>query len=471
MPGPSLRTTTCHLDGGVHADNRPAGRVVRDSLSVGGREHHEGSPSRDLRGSPDWGPLLLTLGVAVVLILELLVPSVAFMAFLAVPIMLLAFVRPPGTTVAVALIWLALASGIEWWQGLLTPESWVRIGALTGVIAVAGVVARWREQVLADEAALRSQLTVARDDARAEEQLLQAVSDSILDPLVFLRPMRDMQGEITDFAYVQVNDAMCEYLGKRREDVLATTLLASTPGVRESGLFAAYVHSLSTGEPLAMNDVPYFNEILGVLRHYDIRANRTHDGLSLTWRDVTERVEAARAMASLAQTDPLTGLLNRAEALHRMESARGHRRHPGTYVAAIFCDIDQFKDINDRYGHHAGDRVLQEVASRVQASVRDGDIVARFGGDEILVLLDGVHGLADAQTVANVIHGRMADPIPVNGESVGVTLSIGLAVTDTLSDIAGLIARADAAMYNAKRVRHRVIVLSDATARTTATTE
>ena len=404
---------------------------------------------------------MLSVVVAGVMTLDVQNPDVAFVSFLAVPMLLMAIVTPPALTLLVASLWLTAALIVERGQAALSSDMWVRLATLGAVTVVAGGVAWWRQALQSREGLLRADLIRARDQAREDEQLLQAVSDSILDPLVFLRPIRNESHEIIDFQYDRVNDAMCAYLSKHRDDVLGTRLLVSTPGVRKTGLLAAYVHTFTTGEPLEMNDVAYFNEILGVTRHYDIRANRASDGLSLTWRDVTDRVEAARVMTALAQTDPLTGLLNRTEALHRMEVAAGHQRRPGQRVAAIFCDIDDFKGINDRYGHHAGDRVLQAVAARIRSSVRDGDIVARFGGDEILVLLDGVHNVADAQSVAETIQKHMTEPIPINGSTTSITLSLGIAVSDTMENVSALIAEADRAMYTQKSTGHqRIIVLS-----------
>ena len=135
-------------------------------------------------------------------------------------------------------------------------------------------------------------------DSARSRHLLRVVADSMLDPQVLLEVVRDSQGQVVDFVYVEVNRATCEYLGLSRDELLGRRLLLKMPGIAEVGLFADYVRCLDTGEPVAHDDFTYANEILADTRRYDIRAGRaTSTAISLTWRDVTERFQMVREAA------------------------------------------------------------------------------------------------------------------------------------------------------------------------------
>ncbi len=168
-------------------------------------------------------------------------------------------------------------------------------------------------------------------------------------------------------------------------------------------------------------------------------------------RDVTERAEAAEQLSHRASHDPLTGLANRELLLERMAEGLDKARRSGGAVAALYLDIDRFKMINDRYGHAAGDRVLQAVAAQLLRTVRPGDTVARLGGDEFVVLAEGVSGSADFLMLAERLRAAASDPVLLStGDRVDPTLSAGVAVAHgpTLPDM--LLRDADAALYRAK---------------------
>lgn len=150
-----------------------------------------------------------------------------------------------------------------------------------------------------------------------------------------------------------------------------------------------------------------------------------------------------------ARTDDLTGLANRRacnEALHAALATRPEGRE----LALIICDLDGFREVNDTYGHHRGDEVLQVVARRLGDAVRDGDLLARIGGDEFAVVMDGV-GLDGALEVADRLRVSLRRPVHVGTEALGVEASVGIAVCpqDT-TDASELLRLADLAMYDAK---------------------
>ena len=134
-----------------------------------------------------------------------------------------------------------------------------------------------------------------------------------------------------------------------------------------------------------------------------------------------------------------------------MVAMTGHPRRTGEEAAVLFCDIDGFKTINDRCGHSAGDAVLHAVAARVNACVRSGDIAARFGGEELLVLLNGVHELSDAVGIADKIRRAAAEPVNTDDLILTATLSVGVTLAVPGESVDDTIARADEAMYQAKQ--------------------
>jgi diguanylate cyclase (GGDEF)-like protein len=155
-----------------------------------------------------------------------------------------------------------------------------------------------------------------------------------------------------------------------------------------------------------------------------------------------------------AGLDPLTRLANRASFRGRALDVSANAKRDGGRFALLFIDLDNFKQINDTRGHAVGDRVLGEVARRMQATVRQADIVSRHGGDEFLVLLPDLILVRDAQVVAQKIAAAVAAPMDVDGSTLSISASVGVAIyPEDAEDFQALVARADAAMYHAKRLR------------------
>ena len=167
--------------------------------------------------------------------------------------------------------------------------------------------------------------------------------------------------------------------------------------------------------------------------------------------EVGERRQAEERARHLANHDVLTGLPNRRLLKDRLGQALAlaHRHHKS--VAVMFVDLDRFKTINDTLGHEVGDKLLVAVADRLKRVLREGDTVARVGGDEFVVVLPELGKDRDAAVVARKILELLAEPFPVESHELRVTPSIGIAVAPgDGDDPETLLRHADAAMYEAK---------------------
>jgi diguanylate cyclase (GGDEF)-like protein len=179
---------------------------------------------------------------------------------------------------------------------------------------------------------------------------------------------------------------------------------------------------------------------------------------------VRQREELQFALAHQATHDPLTGLPNRAQAVTLVTSALHRGRRSGVMTGLLFLDLDGFKGVNDSHGHAAGDEVLVEVAGRLRAAVRPGDVVCRLGGDEFVVLVEPVHSEPDLLDLAERLIATVSEPIAATGHQVRIGASVGVAISrDGGADADVLFAEADTAAYRAKRHgRGRAEIFDDA---------
>jgi diguanylate cyclase (GGDEF)-like protein/PAS domain S-box-containing protein len=178
-------------------------------------------------------------------------------------------------------------------------------------------------------------------------------------------------------------------------------------------------------------------------------------------RDVTGQVEAQHKLAHQALHDPVTGLANRLALMDRLAQALGAlERQPGR-IALLFIDLDDFKNVNDTLGHDAGDRALAEVGRRLHSVTRRSDTLARFGGDEFVILCTALGEGDDLRLIGERIVSSLRKPLPA-AHDLTVTGSLGAVMTcDPLADPGELLQQADFAMYIAKRAGRNRMELYD----------
>jgi diguanylate cyclase (GGDEF)-like protein/PAS domain S-box-containing protein len=206
-----------------------------------------------------------------------------------------------------------------------------------------------------------------------------------------------------------------------------------------------------------------FRSQLQVFRHKDghsipvdlnaapLGGNTGEEGVVVSFRDYSTIKRYQEEIHQLAFHDTLTGLPNRRVLEDRLTQALSFAGRYNHFIALLFLDLDHFKQVNDVHGHAAGDALLKEVADRLHNCVRDTDTVVRMGGDEFIILLPELQHVEDAQMIAEKILTALSYPLLVNNQDMGISASIGIAVTKghpVTTD--QLLQKADSAMYQAK---------------------
>jgi diguanylate cyclase (GGDEF)-like protein/PAS domain S-box-containing protein len=297
-----------------------------------------------------------------------------------------------------------------------------------------------RLQAHADEVAQ------ANGELRRVEAELRTILESGPDAIV--RYDRDLRVRY-------VNSAAATLVGKPGEELVG----ADRRDLQESrlvgpDLLSPLLRVLDTGQG---SEHEHTVETPGGTVHLHTRlvpqvdAEREVIGVLAVSRDLTERKRVEDLLADRAVHDPLTGLANRVLLTDRLhQSIMRLEREPGM-LAVMFLDLDHFKVVNDSLGHGAGDALLVEVAERISVIARRIDTVARFGGDEFIILCERLAGVDDAAMIAERVARAVAAPVTYDGQQLHPTVSIGIAVAqnaDTTPEI--LVRDAEAAMYQAK---------------------
>ena len=277
-----------------------------------------------------------------------------------------------------------------------------------------------------------------------------AVGMAILDP--------------ADGRPVAVNDALCRLLGRDQEGLLAASLpdlVHAADRHAYDARLAALLAGSAPGAPVEIRYVRGDGEVVWTMASAAVQ--RDEDGavraVFLQLVDASARKRAESDLVRLAYHDVLTELPNRAYLLDTLERALRRARRTDGPMAVLLLDVDHFKVVNDSLGHDAGDILLREVAARLRAVVRDGDTVARFGGDEFVVVAESPCDEEGATALAQRIEDALSPSVVIDGRPVHVSASIGVAVSRGGRDARSLLRDADTAAYWAKsrgRARHEL---------------
>jgi diguanylate cyclase (GGDEF)-like protein len=290
----------------------------------------------------------------------------------------------------------------------------------------------------------------SRQAALTNEARFLAAAENNPDGFYLLESVRDAGNAITDFRFVFLNENGVRLVSSLpKEQFIGKTLSEMLPWMRDHGYLQKCRHVAETNEPLTDE---FQIEAPGVKASWlSSYAARLGDGVAITLRDISERKNAEQELRSMAESDPLTGLANRASFMERLRHAMAHAAGRARPMALLYLDIDHFKRINDTLGHAAGDELLRTIALRLQDSVRTTDTVARLGGDEFTVVLSEMRDAGDAEVVARKVGNAVRQPLILEGRTLTITSSIGIVLYRGESlEASDLIRRADEALYRAK---------------------
>lgn len=287
----------------------------------------------------------------------------------------------------------------------------------------------------------------AEEDLKQSEDRYRTIIENIGDGYYEV----DLKGNILFF-----NDAAQRITGIPRTEIEGTNF-ASYAAAEDAAMIFGFFHQVYlTGTPLRGISWRAVRPD-GRDQHVEVSVSLIRDaagkptGFRGIMHDVTERRKSEEAIQRMAYHDVLTGLPNRMLFFDRFSQVLAHARRNEEKFAVVMMDLDKFKEINDRLGHNAGDQLLCGVASRLASQMREGDTLARFGGDEFMLLMPGVKQIEDLESLGQKILQAFETPFSVSCEALTVRASIGFAVfPHDGSDRDVLFQRADLAMYRAK---------------------
>ncbi len=267
-----------------------------------------------------------------------------------------------------------------------------------------------------------------------------------------------------DREFLQVNPALCRLLGRTEEWLLGRSVSDVLDPLDDdldrrlrSQILAGLMASLTRDHQMIRSDGErvLVEQSIGLLRDEQGRAT----AYVSQFADVTEARATREQLRFLATHDSLTELLNRRELVTRISGVLAQTPRTGIHVGVLFIDLDGLKSVNDTYGHAVGDEVIVTVARRVRDRVRVNDVLARFGGDEFVLVLPAIHGVDDVARICEELHRAVTQPMAVGERTIVMTMSVGVAVVSPGEDPDSALRRADAALYRAKREgRARTVV-------------
>lgn len=280
---------------------------------------------------------------------------------------------------------------------------------------------------------------------RQSEERLRLITDNLPVLISYLDSNRRFQfGNATFLTWLGVDPV--QIAGKFMVDIVGEEAYEERRSYIDGAFAGETIHFDITTVALGVR------RVLHTVYVPHISSSGTVDGLYTISTDVTRLKDTENELASLARVDQLTDLPNRRQFDERMDEALARYQRTGQPLALMFLDVDKFKGINDGLGHAAGDEVLRQFANRLKKCVRKTDIVARYAGDEFVIIVDGYKAPTELDLIAKKILISVRKPMAIGDMSLHVTATIGITKIDSQDKLAGpVIARADEALYVAKR--------------------
>ncbi len=323
---------------------------------------------------------------------------------------------------------------------------------------------------LLDEPSVRSLVVVARDLSARAEGLAVAASERRRFERVFDQSPIGLALIGRDGRIVRPNEALARLGGRPQED-LAGSELVDLAVADDRDRLADLLDQEGAADGAAPVEVR-FTDVEERVRWVRVSVSAIGDGdragdgagasnLGLVrCEDVSEEHALREQLLYAATHDDLTGLLNRSGFRSVYDHVAGRDRGTETAAALVFIDLDDFKEVNDRFGHEVGDLLLEVVATRIRRTVRTTDAVARIGGDEFLVLLDPIHDVAAATDLADRILATVREPVELPVATVRVGASIGVAPVEVGAPLSTTLNRADAAAYSVKHAGGNAVAVA-----------
>ena len=353
--------------------------------------------------------------------------------------------RPPFWGVVTLLAFAAV--GLSASAAFNTVPSFVDAAPLLSAAALIIAIAGWR--LLHRQLLLRMREDVAlRDRVRRLHDAMQ----SNVDGMFLLRAVHTAAGEIIDFEIADVNRSGAATLYRTHEQLLGRRIREALPSPMAAMLFERYVDAI-TLRTAVVEELRVDRRAVAASWLFH-QAAPTADGLAVTVRDVSTRKRDELRMRKACLTDELTRLYNRRGFMALAEQHLRLARRQGKDSVVMYVDMDDFKQLNDRHGHAAGDRALMAVSRLLRSTVRDCDVVARMGGDEFTILA------LDADVMgARAIQKRLEERLALFNASGELPMPLSMTVGHTrvrpsdTSSVSELLARADQLLYARKRRR------------------
>jgi len=385
-------------------------------------------------------------------------------------------VWPEPLEIAWILVWALLGVGISWRR---RHSRWLLVwmlalaGGLMGLSYGAFLQAAWVPLVPSLLAFWGGGLAIVVHTAHLQVELkkskefLNSVINTIPDPVF----VKDQQHR-----WIVLNEAFCRFVGHPRETLLDQTDFSVFPADQAQHFWEQDAHTFATGDETETEEE--LTNTLGKIYHIATKRSLHRDAAGNRFlvgviRDITQRkhveVELRRKAEELIRTndelrqqenrllqlayyDGLTGLPNRDYFETHLHEITSRPLPPERLTALLFLDLDGFKSINDTYGHVMGNLLLKAVARRLSGCLRSSDVVARFGGDEFIVLLPAIPSTTDVITVADKLIDALTQPFALEEQTLHITTSIGISIFPQDGNTPReLVEKADSAMYHAKQ--------------------